>query len=131
MKLTKLFTTVLLGAAVVFAGCKAKTAKDLIVNKWRITGMEGKSLEGMPDSIRTKIYASATMEFKNDGKFITSDMGNGVKQGTYSVSSDGKTLFSTDEGATSTDTLNIMEITGNKMVIADRKSDVKITFGIK
>jgi hypothetical protein len=71
------------------------------------------------------------MEFKNDGKFITSDMGNGVKQGTYSVSSDGKTLFSTDEGATSTDTLNIMEITGNKMVIADRKSDVKITFGIK
>jgi len=132
MKPVKLLTGFLVLTSAAIISCNGKSSpKDLIVNKWKITDISGKGVEGMPDSAKTKIYESATMEFMKDGKFVTSDMGNGVKKGTYSIINDGKTLVSTDEGAASSDSLQLVEITKDKMVVNDTKSEVKITFGHK
>ena len=131
MKLIKLFTAVLATATLMMIGCKGKTAKDLVVNKWKITDMSGKGIADMPDSAKAKIYANSSMEFTKDGKFITSGMDNDDKKGTYSVSDDGKTMISTNEGDTYADTLNILEISADKMVVEDRKGAVKVTFKAK
>ena len=130
MKLTKLITVVLLVTAIAIASCKSKSAKDLIVNKWKVTNVSGTQLNDLTDSMKTVIYATATMEFTNDGKFISSGMGP-TKGGTYSVSDDGKTLTTTDEGSTTPDMLDIAEISKDKMVVKDKKEDMQITFGVK
>ena len=131
MKLTKLLTAFLLFTTVAVVSCKSKSAKELIINKWKVTDISGKGVAEMPDSAKAKMYATARMEFMKDGKFETSDMGNGVKKGTYSISDDGKTLTSTDEGSSNPDILEIVEITKDKMVINDKKGDVKVTFNPK
>jgi hypothetical protein len=122
---------VLLAGSIAIVSCKGKSAKDYIVNKWKITDISGKGVEGMPDSAKTKIYETAAMDFKKDGKYESADMGGGPKKGVYTISSDGKSLMTTDEGSTVTDTLELVEVTADKMIVNDKKGEVKITFGHK
>ena len=130
MKLTKLFAAILMLSTITMTSCKSKSAKDLIVNKWKITNITGTHADQMSDSMKTQVYANAAMEFTKDGKFMSSGMGN-TKGGTYSISDDGKTLTSTDEGSTTPDILTIDEISGDKMVIEDKKEGMKVTFVAK
>ena len=131
MKMMKLFTAVLLIATLAMVSCKGKSAKDLVVKKWGITEMSGKGVEELPDSLKKKIYANATMEFMKDGKFISSGLDNSDKKGTYSVSADGKTMISSNEGDAVADTLNILEISADKLVMEDKKGSVKVNFKAK
>ena len=130
MKLTKLFAAALLVSTITMVSCKDKSAKDLIVNKWHVTNISGARATDIPDSVKTQMYSSAVMEFMKDGKFSTTGFG-AAKGGTYSVSDDGKSLISTDEGSSSADSLTIVEISKAKMVIEDKKSDMKVTFEVK
>ena len=152
MKLTRSILVILLAVTVTLISCKSKTAKELVVNKWKITEMSGKGVADMPDSAKARIYRDATMEFLKDGKFITSGMDNEAKTGTYSISDDGKTMISTNDDDVNTsvnsdtsqipsigsdkqhirtsysDTLNILEISANKLVVEDKKGNVKVVF---
>ncbi len=130
MKLTKIFGAALLVTTITLVSCKGKSAKDLIVNKWHVTNIAGARAADVPDSIKTQMYASAVMEFMKDGKFSTTGFGS-AKGGTYSVSDDGKSLISTDEGSSMADSLTIVEISKSKMIIEDKKSDMKVTFTAK
>ena len=130
MKLTKLFAAVLLLTTVAMVSCKSKTAKDLIVNKWKVTNISGSQAAQMSDSVKTQIYSTATMEFTKDGKFVSAGMGP-TKGGTYSLSEDGKTLTTTDEGSSTPDILAIDEISKDKMVVEDKKGEMKVTFAVK
>ncbi len=127
MKLTKLFAAVLLVTTVALVSCKSKSAKDLIVNKWKISNVSGGEAGKMSDSIKTEIYSKATMEFMKDGKYMMSMMGEPGKGGTYSVSDDGKTLTTTDEGSTNPEAADIVEISKDKCVIKNKKEDMTIT----
>ena len=129
MKFTKLFASVLLLALVAMVSCKSKSAKELIVNKWKVTNIDGAPAD-MTDSMKNVVYASATMEFTKDGKFISSGMGPS-KSGTYSLSDDGKTLSTTDEGSTIADVLTVEEISDNKMVVNVTKEKMKVSFAVK
>ena len=129
MKFTKLFRLFLLVTTISMVSCKSKSAKELIVNKWKVTNIE-EAGSGMSDSIKNVIYATATMEFTNDGKFISSGMGP-TKNGSYTISDDGKTLTSTDEGSTTPDILTIEEISSGKMIIKDAKEKMKVSFAAK
>ena len=129
MKFTKLFASVLLVAIVAIAGCKSKSAKEMIVNKWKVTNIDGAPSD-MTDSMKNVVYATATMEFTKDGKFISSGMGPS-KNGTYSLSDDGKTLSTTDEGSTIADVLNVEELSNSKMIVNVTKEKMKVSFAAK
>ena len=129
MKFTKLFALVLLVAIVALASCKSKSAKELIVNKWKVTNIDGAPSD-MTDSMKNVVYATATMEFTRDGKFISTGMGP-AKNGTYSLSNDGKTLSTTDDGSTIADVLNVEEISDSKLIVNVTKEKMKVSFAVK
>ena len=127
MNLTKSFAAVLFITTLLLAGCKSKSAKELIVNKWKITNIKGGDADLMPDSIRTEIYSSANMEFTKDGKFMVS-MLNNKTTGTYSVSDDGKKLTTTDGERKTPEIADILEISADKFIISSTKDKTTITF---
>jgi hypothetical protein len=128
MKLFKLSTVLLFTAAIVFVSCKGKSAKDQIVKKWQVTDISGKRFADMPEAEKKEKISGASMEFKKDGSFVMIGMGSSNQEGTYSVSDDGKTLYSTDKGSTSTDTLQIVEIGADKLVVSDKEGNAKVSF---
>jgi hypothetical protein len=128
MKLIRLFTAVPLIVTLAIVSCKGKSAKDYIVNKWKITEISGKEAADIPDSVKAKMYATATMEFTKDGKFTGTDMGPDDKTGVYSISDDNKSLISKNDNLSKADTLNILEISADKMVLEDKKGDMKVSF---
>jgi len=108
-------------------GCKSKTANDLIVNKWHLYEMAGKDAESIPDSVKSKMYKEASIEFTKDGKYQTTGMGEGIKKGTYQLTTDGKTLITTENGGMP-DSVSVVELTATKMTVKDGKADVRISF---
>ena len=70
MKLNKLLIVTILSAFVFIIGCKTETAKDLLVRKWKFTEITGPDAAKIPDSVKTKMFATAIMEFKKDGSLI-------------------------------------------------------------
>ena len=131
MKLTKLLTACVLVAAIAMISCKGKGPKDLIVNKWQMSEIGGAGAAQIPDSVKTKVIGHATIEFKKEGNFESSDMGDGPKTGTYAVSADGKILSTTDSGKSYTDSLDIIEISASKVILLDKRSDIKMTMTAK
>ena len=129
MKLTKLFALVLLVAIVAMVSCKSKSAKELIVNKWKVTNIDGAPSD-MTDSMKNVVYATASMEFTRDGKFNSTGMGP-AKNGTYSLSDDGKTLSTTDDGSTIADVLNVEELSDSKLIVNVTKEKMKVSFAVK
>jgi hypothetical protein len=128
MKLLKLLSPTLLLMMVLLAGCKERSPKDLIVNRWRVTEMSGPLAAEFTDSSKQKIYATAIMEFKKDGQFQTTGLSSGTKTGTYSVTGDGKQLISTNTGDTKADTLNILEISTSNLVVEDTRGHLRVSF---
>lgn len=126
MKLNSLLTTATL-FLILANGCKSKTADKFIINKWHVSEMSGKAAGSVPDSIKTKMYKEASIEFKKDGKYETIGMGEGMKTGTYRFSTDGKTLITTENGGM-TDSVSVVELTAAKMSVQDSKADIKISF---
>jgi len=126
MKLNGLLITATL-FTIAAVSCKSKTASDLIVNKWHLYEMKGKDAENIPDSVKTKMYKEATIEFTKEGKYETNGMGETTKKGTYHFSGDGKTLITTEDGGMP-DSVSVVELTATKMTVKDGKADVEISF---
>ena len=130
MKNPQLFAVLLLTTCTMMA-CKSKSPQELIVKKWKITEMTGPLAATMSDSSKQKLYDMAVMEFTKDGKFATTGLSSGTKTGTYSMIANGKQLVSTNTGDTHADTLNILEITTDKMLLEDLKGLLKISLKTK
>lgn len=121
MKLSNLLVVTILTAFVCITGCKSKEAKELIVNKWKFTDISGPDAAKIPDSMKTKMMATATMEFKKDGTYEQAGgMRENIQKGTYSLSNDGKTLYSTENGTTYTDTVTVLELSKDKFVVTPK-----------
>lgn len=108
-------------------GCKSKTADDLIVNKWHMYEMKGKDAETIPDSVKTKMYKEASIEFTKDGRYQTIGMGESTQKGSYHFSNDGKVLITTEDDGIA-DSVSVVELTATKMTVKDSRSDVQISF---
>lgn len=121
MKLFRLSAITLMLATLFFSGCKSKSAKELIVNKWKFTDVTGTDAAQIPDSVKTKMFATATMEFKKDGSYEQSGgMREDVEKGTYILSDDGKTMISKANGSGMSDTVMILELSKTKMVVSPK-----------
>jgi hypothetical protein len=132
MKLFRLSSMALLLAALFFAGCKAKSAKELIANKWTLTDIGGEGAKDMTDADKKEMVGKVVMELSKDGKCSISGMASSTKTGTYTVSDDGKTLSLIHEGAEKTDPHEINEISASKLVITEMKKDgMKLSFSSK
>ncbi|MFM6925746.1 MAG: hypothetical protein ACKOU7_09625 [Ferruginibacter sp.] len=107
--------------------CKSKTAGDLIVNKWHLYEMKGKDAETIPDSVKTKMYNEASIEFTKDGRYQTVGMGTGTQKGSYHFSNDGKQLITTEDGGMA-DSVSLMELTATRLTVKDAKADFQISF---
>lgn len=128
MKLTKLFTAVLLLTSVVFFSCKSKSPKDLIVNKWKLTEVSGEGSKTMSDAEKKDMIDKLVMDLSKDGKCSVSGMGETPKKGSYSISEDGKTLNLTGEGESKSTPQQVDELKDGKLVISDVESKLKLTF---
>jgi hypothetical protein len=131
MKSTKLMVALVAMVAIFMISCKGKSAKELIVKKWKISNISGKGAETLTDSVKKILYSTATMEFTKEGKYITTDPQSGTNTGSYTLSTDGKTLISNNEGSTVKDSLDIVELSATKFIVSNKKEDVKITFESK
>jgi len=121
MKCTKLPVLIFLTVPIAFIGCKERPAKELIINKWKFTEISGPGAELMPDSIKKKIYATATMNFKKDGSYEqTGGMDGGTRKGVYSLSDDGKTIYSKKNDSDNTDTMIVLQISKTKMLVSPK-----------
>ena len=127
MKLFRL-TPVLLVAVIVFLAACGKSAKDQIVKKWQVTDLSGKKFADVPDSTKKRMVTDATMEFKKDGTYQMIGMGSSGQVGTYKVGDDGKTLYTNENGSTTTDSLLIKEISADKLIVTDKQGDVTVSF---
>ena len=125
MKLSNLFVVTILTAFLFITGCWPKAAnKDLIVNKWKFTEISGTDAAQIPDSMKAKMIATAIMEFKKDGSYEQSGgMRKEIQKGTYSLSDDGKTLYSTENGTSYTDTVIVLELSKDKFVVTPKTKD--------
>ena len=128
MKLNNLFFAAIVAGTVFVIGCNSKKNKELIVAKWHMTNIEGKGGDMIPDSLKKVMYKEATVEFKADGKYETIGMGTGPKTGTYHLTADEKALITVEDGFTATDTVKLVELTAGKLVVADNKGELKISF---
>ena len=130
MKLYSACIVTILAAFLFISGCKEKSAKDLIVKKWKFTEISGPGAAQIPDSMKQEMYKTATMEFKKDGTWEAGGMVSAGQKGTYSVSEDGKSLIS-KEGSGTPDTLMILKLTETKMVVTPKNKgngdDIKVT----
>lgn len=130
MKLTKLFTVILLVSTVMF-GCKSKSSKELIVNKWKLTAVSDEmadSTSRMSEESKKEMIGKVSIELTKDGKCIMQGVGDSPGTGTYSLSDDGKTLKLTEDGATRSDVMGVNELTDSKLMMTDEKGKVKMTF---
>ncbi|MEP7238983.1 MAG: hypothetical protein ABI685_13985, partial [Ferruginibacter sp.] len=68
MKLLRLSSIALLLGALFFAGCKGKSAKELIVNKWKLTDVSGENAKDMSDTEKKEMKEKFVLELTKDGK---------------------------------------------------------------
>jgi hypothetical protein len=118
----KIFFLLFVAACCAFVSCKSNKAKDLIVNKWKITDI---NIPEMPvnDSIKTAAM-KGTMEFTKDKKWQITGMGKDMI-GTYSLTDDGKTLFILVDDKS--ETHEVVELTSTKLVLIDKSNKSKLT----
>lgn len=128
MKLFKLSTIILLLLSVFFIACKGKSAKDLIVNKWKLTEVTGEGTKNMTAEQKKLMTDKLLMDLTKDGKYTVSGMGEKPQTGTYTLSDDGKILNILREGDTTKLPQVINELTASKLDITDDKSKMKLFF---
>lgn len=118
----KIIFLFLFAATIAFVSCKSNKPKDLIIKKWKIVNIDIPDMP-LPDSVKANAM-KGTMEFTKEGKWIVTGMGND-QSGTYTLSEDGKTLFVVANGKTETN--EIVEITGSRMILLDKSNNSKLT----
>lgn len=131
MKLFKSSSIALMLMALIFAGCKSKSAKELIVNKWKLTELTGEAAKEMPATEKKEMTDKLIMELTKDGKVTMSGVWDTPKTGTYSLSDDGKTLFLTRDGDTKAEPQIINELKEGKLVITSEKDKMVLSFSAK
>jgi hypothetical protein len=130
MKLFRLSAVALMLVALIFTGCK-KSAKELIVNKWKLTEVTGEGAKEMSDEEKKDMTEKLVMELTKDGKVKMSGMGDTPKTGSYSLSDDGKTFLITRDGDTKAESQTINELKADKLVITSEKEKLVLSFSAK
>jgi VCBS repeat-containing protein len=143
--------SIIASSAILFYSCGGNAAAKMIVKKWQWDSYQSSAydkqmadLKAAADTTKDstaksmaqsnlKMMAgimesmkSTTMEYKADGSFevATSMMGqNQTQKGKYSISADGKKLMSTDDKQQKTDTMDIAELTNEKLVLSEKAKD--------
>lgn len=131
MKLFRLTSIAFMLMALTFIGCKGKSAKELIVNKWKLTELSGESAKEMSDAEKKEMTDKFLMELTKDGKVTMSGVWDTPKTGTYSLSEDGKKLFLIRDGDTKAEPQIINELKTGKLVITSEKDKLILSFSAK
>jgi len=129
MRSFKLFTILALSSIMILSSCKSKSAKELIVAKWKVTAVSDDMVEAdrkLTEQDKKDLIDKTTLEFSKDGK-CTITSRDTPETGSYKVSEDGKTLTMTQSGSEHSDTMASSEINDSKLVIADGRSKMKIS----
>jgi hypothetical protein len=142
--------SILACAAVLFYNCGGNAAAKMIVKKWQWDSYQSSAMDKQMADLKAasdttkdsaaksmaqanyKMYSGimddmkkTTMDYKADGSFETSMSMMGqtqVQKGKWALSTDGKKLITTDDKQ-KTDTIEIAELTDNKLVLAGKEKD--------
>lgn len=131
MKRIKSLTAILAAAVLLFMGCKSGSAKDNIVNKWKLTDVSGEGASKMSDGEKKEMLDKLVLEFTKDGKCIMSGQGDTPQTGTYTLSEDEKTLTMKQDGHENGEQMNVGELTSGKLVMTENKDMTTMTFKAK
>ncbi|MEI6815955.1 MAG: lipocalin family protein [Bacteroidota bacterium] len=121
-------------AVVLIAGlfaCKGSKA-DMVAAKWKVSDIsDGKEIPAeqkeMVDKMMAEMKKTAYFDIKKDGSMEVSMMGK-VSKMTWKLNEDGTKLVTKEEGKDKEESLNITEVTANKLVLTDPNgSNTKIT----
>jgi hypothetical protein len=113
MKHLKLFLVVLLVAGITFACSSPK--KD-ITKKWKMSTFDA---PGLDDGTKKAITEKAFFEFMPDGKYIIMGLSESNDEGTWEIDKDAKTLTTKSTTSGKTETLQVKELTKDKLVLTD------------
>jgi len=107
-----------------FTACGGSPEKQ-IAQKWKLSdfkapGMDTENLSPEEEEMLKKFIEEASFEFKEDGTYEISMMGETTK-GTWEVDKEGKTLTTKEESGNETK-LTIKELSGSKLIITDQES---------
>lgn len=131
MKKTLYF--VMAACIVLLAAC-AGSPKDNMVGTWKIADItvDGELSEEetkMMDAMKEMMVGKMEMTFDAEGNF-TSKQPNPFKEGevketkgTWTISEDGKTLKTKEEGSDKEEEIKLSELTGSKMVMVNEEGE--------
>ncbi len=112
-------------------GCNAnKIATKKIIGKWHIVDMR---LPDMPEEQQSllaqmvTVFEDSYMDFKSDGTFVTSMVGEENK-GKWYIKNDGKTIVTTESNDTE---LEIVVLTKTEFVMLMNDNEMKIELVMK
>ncbi len=112
--------------------CKGSKA-DMMTAKWKLNDMsDGREIpadqKANVDKIMAEVKKNAYFDIRKDGSMEVS-IGGRVSKMTWKLSEDGTKLITKEEGKDKEETLNVAELTSNKLVLSsdDGTNKIKIT----
>ena len=127
MKFTKTLAAFFFLAAPLLYSCKDNGAKQKLVKTWKMVGIGGPGSARFPDSIRQQMYGTRFMEFTEEGEMIATGGISAMQRGDFTISDDGKTLFTTRNGRPS-DTMIINKLTMDTLSFLIKTANLELTW---
>ena len=113
---------------------EAKAPKDLLIaQKWgydvdaTVAALPEEQQKSISEE-QKKVMKGMSMEFKADGTYEMAMNGEAKEKGTWTMSEDGKTVTTKEEGKDKEVVANIKEMTADKMVIEMKEGDKTESF---
>lgn len=121
----KQFRSLFLLPVIFLAGCSSKDEhKNMLVKNWTLVGFAGQGAIKIPDSVKQAEFGKRFMEFTNDGRMIATGGMSMKHEGNYTLSADGKQLFTTVRGRIS-DSLGIDKLTDDTLVLSFKRDTIQ------
>jgi hypothetical protein len=115
------YRTLLIVMLAMLISCKAKGPEELILRNWKISSVSDSPDRKPSDSLLNDSFKDLNVEFKEDGKFTANKETSDSSKGTWWISTDGKELYTKEERMPLNDTLKIVEISKDKLILNPRR----------
>lgn len=127
MKVTRPGVVLVIFTAIMLSGCKSNSIKEKLVRTWKLAGMGGKGADRFPDSIKQQMMGTRFMQFTDKGEMIATGGNSRIQQGEFTLSDDGKTLFTKMNNRVS-DTMLINKLTPDTLIVLIKKAGLQLTW---
>jgi len=112
---------------IALVSCKNNSTKEKLVKEWKLIDIGGKTGSLYQDSARQEMIGNRFMEFREEGEMIATGGISDMQRGDYTISDDGKTIFTSRNGRAS-DTFLINKLTQDTLIVAIKRAGLELTW---